>query len=92
VVCLRWKSIRIAILQPCQGKPKFHCPILPDFCTQIPTFEASVLIYQNADSADIFVVLLGYVLMHGTFVHLFINMRKIGSNFWLRKSRDISLS
>lgn len=41
---------------------------------------------QNADSADIFVVLLGYVLMHGTFVHLFINMRALGSSFWLRKS------
>jgi len=41
---------------------------------------------QNADSADIFVVLLGYILMHITFVHLFINMRKLGSSFWLRKS------
>jgi len=33
------------------------------------------------------VVLLGYVLMHVTFVHLFINMRKIGSSFWLRELR-----
>ena len=23
--------------------------------------------------------------MHATFVHLFVNMRKIGSTFWLRK-------
>ncbi|EIW68537.1 hypothetical protein TREMEDRAFT_44404 [Tremella mesenterica DSM 1558] len=38
---------------------------------------------KNADSADIFVVLLGYVLMHLTFVHLFINMRRLGSSFWL---------
>ncbi|KAK8846554.1 hydroxymethylglutaryl-CoA reductase (NADPH) [Kwoniella newhampshirensis] len=38
---------------------------------------------KNADSADIFVVLLGYVLMHGVFVHLFIGMRKLGSSFWL---------
>ncbi|ORX36117.1 hydroxymethylglutaryl-coenzyme A reductase-domain-containing protein [Kockovaella imperatae] len=38
---------------------------------------------RNADSADIFVVLLGYILMHSTFVHLFISMRKLGSNFWL---------
>ncbi|WWC87381.1 hydroxymethylglutaryl-CoA reductase (NADPH) [Kwoniella dendrophila CBS 6074] len=38
---------------------------------------------KNADSADIFVVLLGYVLMHGVFVHLFIGMRNIGSSFWL---------
>nr|WRH23610.1 hydroxymethylglutaryl-CoA reductase [Naematelia aurantialba] len=38
---------------------------------------------KNADSADIFVVLLGYILMHVTFVHLFVNMRKIGSSFWL---------
>lgn len=40
---------------------------------------------KNADSADIFVVLLGYVLMHYSFVQLFINMRKLGSNFWLGK-------
>ncbi|KAL7423377.1 3-hydroxy-3-methylglutaryl-coenzyme A (HMG-CoA) reductase isozyme [Cryptotrichosporon argae] len=38
---------------------------------------------QNADSADIFVVLLGYILMHVTFVKLFINTRTIGSSFWL---------
>ncbi|WRT65236.1 hydroxymethylglutaryl-CoA reductase (NADPH) [Kwoniella shivajii] len=38
---------------------------------------------KNADSADIFVVLLGYILMHGVFVHLFIGMRNIGSSFWL---------
>ncbi|KAK4686318.1 hydroxymethylglutaryl-CoA reductase (NADPH), partial [Tremellales sp. Uapishka_1] len=38
---------------------------------------------KNADSADIFVVLLGYILMHATFVSLFINMRKMGSSFWL---------
>ncbi len=40
---------------------------------------------KNADSADIFVVLLGYVLMHTTFVRLFLNMRKMGSSFWLRE-------
>lgn len=40
---------------------------------------------KNADSADVFVVLLGYVLMHATFAHLFIDMRKLGSNFWLRE-------
>ncbi|WWD21871.1 hydroxymethylglutaryl-CoA reductase (NADPH) [Kwoniella shandongensis] len=38
---------------------------------------------KKADSADIFVVLTGYVLMHGVFVHLFIGMRKLGSSFWL---------
>jgi hydroxymethylglutaryl-CoA reductase (NADPH) len=38
---------------------------------------------KNADSADVFVVLLGYILMHASFVQLFINMRKLGSNFWL---------
>lgn len=37
----------------------------------------------QADSADIFVVLLGYALMHATFVRLFVNMRRMGSNFWL---------
>lgn len=39
--------------------------------------------FQNADSADVFVVLLGYVLMHASFVKLFMNMRKLGSHFWL---------
>ncbi|TXT13281.1 hypothetical protein VHUM_00648 [Vanrija humicola] len=38
---------------------------------------------RNADSADVFVVLLGYLLMHVAFVRLFMNMRKLGSNFWL---------
>jgi hypothetical protein len=43
------------------------------------------LLAKNADSADIFMVLLGYVLMHFTFVRLFLNMRKMGSSFWLRE-------
>ncbi|UZJ53475.1 hypothetical protein CBS101457_002795 [Exobasidium rhododendri] len=38
---------------------------------------------KRADSADIFVMLMAYILMHGTFVNLFLSMRKFGSNFWL---------
>ncbi|CAO1630324.1 unnamed protein product [Sympodiomycopsis kandeliae] len=38
---------------------------------------------RRADSADIFVMLMAYVMMHGTFVNLFLSMRKFGSNFWL---------
>lgn len=38
---------------------------------------------QKADSADIFVMLVAYVMMHGTFINLFLSMRKFGSNFWL---------
>nr|ODO00862.1 hydroxymethylglutaryl-CoA reductase (NADPH) [Cryptococcus depauperatus CBS 7855] len=38
---------------------------------------------KDADSADIFVVLLGYGVMHGVFVNLFIGMRKLGSSFWI---------
>ncbi|CAG7847758.1 3-hydroxy-3-methylglutaryl-coenzyme A reductase 2 Short=HMG-CoA reductase 2 [Serendipita indica DSM 11827] len=38
---------------------------------------------KNADSADIIVVLLGYVLMHITFFKLFTSLRRLGSNFWL---------
>ncbi|WVQ83758.1 hydroxymethylglutaryl-CoA reductase (NADPH) [Cryptococcus sp. DSM 104549] len=38
---------------------------------------------KNADSADIFVVLLGYIVMHAVFVNLFIGMRKLGSSFWI---------
>lgn len=40
---------------------------------------------QRADSADIFIVLLGYIFMHVTFVNLFLKARKLGSNFWLGK-------
>jgi hypothetical protein len=45
-----------------------------------------MILAKKADSADIFVVLLGYVLMHFTFARLFLNMRKMGSSFWLRES------
>ncbi|KZF24420.1 hmg-CoA reductase [Xylona heveae TC161] len=38
---------------------------------------------KNADSLDIFIVTLGYILMHLTFVSLFLSMRRMGSNFWL---------
>lgn len=38
---------------------------------------------RNADSMDIFVVLIGYLLMHATFVNLFIKGRQLGSHVWL---------
>jgi len=38
---------------------------------------------RRADSADICIMLTGYILMHGTFVALFLNMRQVGSKFWL---------
>lgn len=38
---------------------------------------------KKADSLDIGVVLLGYVLMHSTFIRLFWRSRALGSNFWL---------
>ncbi|MCO5590243.1 hypothetical protein L7F22_044212 [Adiantum nelumboides] len=41
---------------------------------------------KRADSADIFVMLSAYLLMHATFVNLFISMRRFGSNFWLGAS------
>lgn len=41
---------------------------------------------KRADSADIFVMLSAYLLMHGTFVNLFLSMRRFGSNFWLGAS------
>jgi len=41
------------------------------------------MLYQNADSADIIVILVGYVLMHLTFANTFIKARKLGSSFWL---------
>ncbi|KAF8327732.1 hydroxymethylglutaryl-coenzyme A reductase-domain-containing protein [Cantharellus anzutake] len=45
---------------------------------------------KKADSADILIVLLGYILMHATFVNLFLNARKLGSNFWLASTVLIS--
>ncbi|KAF8501845.1 hydroxymethylglutaryl-coenzyme A reductase-domain-containing protein [Gautieria morchelliformis] len=41
---------------------------------------------KQADSADILVVLLGYILMHATFIRLFLSGRKLGSNLWLPTS------
>ncbi|KAH9913104.1 uncharacterized protein B0H18DRAFT_1088202 [Fomitopsis serialis] len=38
---------------------------------------------KKADSLDIIVVLLGYVLMHATFIRLWLSSRALGSNFWL---------
>ncbi|KAI9788129.1 MAG: 3-hydroxy-3-methylglutaryl-coenzyme A (HMG-CoA) reductase isozyme, partial [Candelina submexicana] len=38
---------------------------------------------KNAESLDIFIMVLGYLSMHLTFVSLFLSMRRLGSNFWL---------
>ncbi|KAF8999088.1 hypothetical protein BDQ17DRAFT_763015 [Cyathus striatus] len=38
---------------------------------------------KKADSLDILLILLGYILMHITFLLLFSRSRKLGSNFWL---------
>ncbi|OSX63533.1 hypothetical protein POSPLADRAFT_1169005 [Postia placenta MAD-698-R-SB12] len=38
---------------------------------------------KKADSMDIIVVLLGYILMHATFLRLWLSSRALGSNFWL---------
>ncbi|KAI0371286.1 3-hydroxy-3-methylglutaryl-coenzyme A reductase [Pilatotrama ljubarskyi] len=38
---------------------------------------------KKADSLDILVVLTGYILMHLTFIRLFLSSRALGSNFWL---------
>ncbi|KAI0047708.1 hypothetical protein FA95DRAFT_1492178 [Auriscalpium vulgare] len=38
---------------------------------------------KKADSLDILLVLAGYVLMHTTFIRLFLSSRSLGSNFWL---------
>ena len=36
-----------------------------------------------ADNVDIIVMVIGYISMHLTFFSLFLNMRTVGSNFWL---------
>jgi hydroxymethylglutaryl-CoA reductase (NADPH) len=41
------------------------------------------LLHQKADNLDILLVLAGYVLMHTTFIRLFLSSRSLGSNFWL---------
>lgn len=38
---------------------------------------------KKADSLDILLILLGYILMHVTFGRLFWSSRSLGSNFWL---------
>jgi hydroxymethylglutaryl-CoA reductase (NADPH) len=38
---------------------------------------------KNAETLDIFIMVLGYTAMHLTFVSLFLSMRRMGSNFWL---------
>jgi hydroxymethylglutaryl-CoA reductase (NADPH) len=38
---------------------------------------------RQADSLDILLVLAGYILMHLTFIRLFLASRALGSNFWL---------
>ncbi|KAG9311752.1 hydroxymethylglutaryl-coenzyme A reductase-domain-containing protein [Chiua virens] len=38
---------------------------------------------KKADSLDILLVLAGYILMHATFIRLFLASRALGSNFWL---------
>jgi hydroxymethylglutaryl-CoA reductase (NADPH) len=38
---------------------------------------------KKADSLDIVMILLGYILMHATFILLFSRSRQLGSNFWL---------
>ena len=47
--------------------------------TNLPT----LLLFQKADNLDILLVLAGYVLMHTTFIRLFLASRSLGSNFWL---------
>ncbi|KAF4124824.1 hydroxymethylglutaryl-CoA reductase (NADPH), partial [Geosmithia morbida] len=41
---------------------------------------------KNAETLDIFIMFLGYLSMHLTFVSLFVSMRRMGSNFWLAMS------
>jgi hydroxymethylglutaryl-CoA reductase (NADPH) len=38
---------------------------------------------KNAETMDIFIMVLGYIAMHLTFISLFLSMRRMGSNFWL---------
>ncbi|KAA8910112.1 putative 3-hydroxy-3-methylglutaryl CoA reductase [Sphaerosporella brunnea] len=38
---------------------------------------------QNADSLDVVIMALGYISMHLSFISLFLQMRRLGSNFWL---------
>ncbi|GAO50220.1 hypothetical protein SAICODRAFT_85197 [Saitoella complicata NRRL Y-17804] len=38
---------------------------------------------EKADRVDIIIMTIGYLAMHLTFVSLFLNMRTLGSNFWL---------
>ncbi|GKZ29446.1 3-hydroxy-3-methylglutaryl-coenzyme A (HMG-CoA) reductase isozyme [Aspergillus brasiliensis] len=41
---------------------------------------------KNTQTADIAIMLLGYIFMHMTFASLFFSMYRMGSNFWLATS------
>ncbi|KAI5820266.1 putative 3-hydroxy-3-methylglutaryl CoA reductase [Pyronema omphalodes] len=38
---------------------------------------------QNAEALDVAIMTLGYLSMHMSFISLFLQMRRLGSNFWL---------
>ncbi|KAI6032605.1 hydroxymethylglutaryl-coenzyme A reductase-domain-containing protein [Pisolithus orientalis] len=38
---------------------------------------------KKADSLDILIILAGYILMHASFIRVFLSSRALGSNFWL---------
>ncbi|CAG8513664.1 13118_t:CDS:2 [Ambispora gerdemannii] len=47
---------------------------------------------NKADTTDILVILGGYILMHLTFLALFLNMRKIGSRYVLGFEKPVNLT
>ncbi|KAF8886563.1 hydroxymethylglutaryl-coenzyme A reductase-domain-containing protein [Infundibulicybe gibba] len=60
-----------------QKSPRYLSYALRTLLTRFATLA------KKADSLDILLILLGYVLMHTTFILLVIRSRALGSNFWL---------
>jgi len=48
-----------------------------------PLFPSGLTFLKNAPTIDIVIMVIGYLTMHFTFVSLFLNMRTMGSKFWL---------
>ena len=46
-------------------------------------YHKTVELIRNASSIDIIIIAIGYMAMYSVFVSLFINMRTLGSSFWL---------
>lgn len=53
-------------------------------------YHKTIELMRNATSIDIIIIAIGYLAMYSVFISLFINMRTLGSSFWLATTVLIS--